>query len=71
MHLQYMIYMVGQMERDELSDEGLRQVIGAFYARVREDDALGPVFNGAVADWDEHLERLGDFWSSVMLTSGR
>ena len=32
---------------------------------------LGPVFNGAVEDWPEHLDRLQSFWSSVMLTSGR
>lgn len=59
------------MEKVKLNDEALRQVIRAFYARVREDESLGPVFNGAVADWDEHLDRLEDFWSSVMLTSGR
>ncbi len=28
-------------------------------------------FNRAVGDWPEHLEKLGAFWSSVMLTSGR
>ncbi len=42
-----------------------------FYAKVREDALLGPIFNGAVGDWPEHLEKLGAFWSSVMLTSGR
>jgi hemoglobin len=29
------------------------------------------VFNDAIHDWDEHLEKLTAFWSSVMLTSGR
>jgi hemoglobin len=29
------------------------------------------VFNGAIDDWPEHLEKLTAFWSSVMLTSGR
>ncbi len=32
---------------------------------------IGPVFERAVEDWDEHLDKLCDFWSSVMLTSGR
>lgn len=32
---------------------------------------LGPIFNDAVHDWPEHLEKLTTFWSSVMLTSGR
>jgi hemoglobin len=55
----------------ERNDEGLEQLVDAFYARVRADAALGPIFNDAIADWPEHLEKLAAFWSSVMLTSGR
>lgn len=54
-----------------LDEEGLRRLVDAFYARVRGDEALGPVFADAVHDWPEHLEKLAAFWSSVMLTSGR
>ncbi|PYE87027.1 truncated hemoglobin YjbI [Phyllobacterium leguminum] len=46
-------------------------VLSRFYARVRQDPDLGPVFNTIVEDWTEHLQRLEDFWSSLMLTSGR
>ena len=46
-------------------------VVDEFYDRVRRDPMLGPVFNGAIADWDEHLQKLAGFWSSVMLRSGR
>lgn len=67
----YACFESGAMEKLELNDDGLRQVIRAFYDRVREDDSLGPLFSSAVHDWSEHLQRLGDFWSSVMLTSGR
>lgn len=49
----------------------LRTLIDAFYERVRADDRLGPIFAAHVADWDEHSERLTDFWSSLMLGSGR
>lgn len=49
----------------------LPELLEAFYGRVRRDDLLGPVFNDAVHDWDEHLSRIADFWSSVMLTTGR
>lgn len=49
----------------------LARLVDAFYAKVRADDVLGPVFNSAVNDWPEHLEKLAGFWSSVMLTSGR
>lgn len=53
-------------------DEGrLAKLVESFYARVRADDELGPIFNDAIGDWPEHLEKLTAFWSSVMLTSGR
>ena len=49
-----------------------RQVVDAFYARVRADPELGPIFNGAIGDhWDAHLAKLADFWSSVLLMTGR
>lgn len=54
-----------------MDDEGLGHLVDAFYARVRADEELGPIFNDAVSDWSEHLEKLTAFWSSVMLTSGR
>jgi hemoglobin len=59
------------MSRLMLDGQGLREVVDAFYARVRCDAELGPVFNNAIDDWPEHLGKLADFWSSVMLTSGR
>ena len=49
----------------------LARLVDVFYAKVRADDMLGPLFNSAVHDWPEHLEKLAGFWSSVMLTSGR
>lgn len=54
-----------------IDEAGLARLIPAFYARVREDAELGPIFNDAVHDWPEHLDKLTAFWSSVMLTSGR
>jgi hemoglobin len=47
-------------------------LVHAFYAKVRRDPELGPIFDAAIGDhWDEHLAKLCDFWSSVLLTSGR
>ena len=54
-----------------MTEEDLGRLVDRFYAKVRRDDELGPLFNSAVADWPEHLEKLTAFWSSVMLTSGR
>lgn len=47
--------------------EALPGLIDRFYARVRQDPQLGPVFNDAIADWDHHLTLLVEFWSGVML----
>lgn len=57
--------------KQEISEASLTGLVDAFYAKVRIDPLLGPVFNGAIDDWPEHLEKLQAFWSSVMLTSGR
>ena len=54
-----------------ITEEQLEKLVDRFYAKVRADEVLGPVFNSAIADWPEHLEKLTAFWSSVMLTSGR
>ncbi|KKW90624.1 group III truncated hemoglobin [Sphingobium chungbukense] len=54
-----------------IDEAGLERLVHAFYARVREDPELGPMFNDAVHDWAEHMEKLTAFWSSVMLGSGR
>lgn len=54
-----------------LTDENLARLVDAFYAGVRADEELGPIFNDAIHDWPEHLDKLAAFWSSVMLTSGR
>lgn len=54
-----------------IDEADLAGLVEAFYARVRTDTQLGPIFNDAVNDWPEHLEKLTAFWSSVMLASGR
>lgn len=59
------------MESLDIDEPGLARLIPLFYARVRADDLIGPLFNEAVDDWPEHLDRLVAFWSSVMLTTGR
>lgn len=56
---------------DQIDEAALERLIPAFYDRVRADADIGPLFNAAVHDWADHLEKLVAFWSSVMLTSGR
>lgn len=59
------------MRFDGITEESLRHLVNVFYAKVRSDPLIGPVFNAAIADWPEHLDKLQCFWSSIMLTSGR
>lgn len=49
----------------------IRDLVHAFYAKVRAEPVLGPIFNAKIKDWDAHLSKLCDFWSSVMLMTGR
>jgi hemoglobin len=46
------------------------RLVEEFYARVRRHTRLGPVFDGAVHDWPDHLAKLKSFWASVALHSG-
>jgi len=55
-----------------IDEEMVKRLVHAFYARVRTDPDLGPIFARVVADdWDNHLTKMCDFWSSVMLMTGR
>ncbi|HYJ52544.1 MAG TPA: group III truncated hemoglobin [Allosphingosinicella sp.] len=59
------------MDHEGITEVQLKALVDLFYGRVRQDPLIGPVFNRAIGDWDEHLDKLQAFWSSVMLTSGR
>ena len=59
------------MRYDGITETSLKALVDAFYSKVRLDPLIGPVFNAAIDDWPEHLDKLQAFWSSVMLTSGR
>ncbi len=49
-----------------LTEAVVRNVVAAFYDRVRKDAVLGPVFEEAIGEhWDEHLERINRFWLSA------
>jgi hemoglobin len=49
----------------------IERLVRAFYAKVRADALLGPVFAERVGDWESHLARMCAFWSSVALMTGR
>jgi hemoglobin len=49
----------------------IHDLVHQFYAQVREDPVLGPIFDSAIDDWGPHLEKMCAFWSSVTLMTGR
>lgn len=54
------------------SEDQIRELVHRFYDRIRADDLLGPIFRRVIGDnWGRHLALMCDFWSSVMLSSGR
>ena len=55
----------------EIDEASVARLVRTFYGRAREDDLIGPIFNRAVADWDHHIGKITDFWSSMMLKTGR
>lgn len=55
----------------DITDASIAEVIATFYGRARKDELLGPVFNQAVEDWDHHIAQITDFWSSLLLRTGR
>ncbi|HVX76120.1 MAG TPA: group III truncated hemoglobin [Bradyrhizobium sp.] len=62
----------GMAKIDHVSEEGIRRLVDGFYAKVRRDPELAPIFLRAIpGDWQPHLNKMYDFWSSVMLTTGR
>jgi hemoglobin len=56
-----------------ITEDMIHQVVHGFYARIRQDPALGPIFHRVILAeaWPTHLQKMCDFWSSVMLMSGR
>lgn len=58
-------------ERTGIDEAMIERLVRSFYAQVRNDALLGPVFAARIADWEPHLQRMCAFWSSVALMTGR
>lgn len=54
-----------ESERKAIEDRSdVSHLVRTFYAKVRKHQTLGPIFNRIISDWEEHLEKLTDFWES-------
>ena len=56
-----------------LDEAMITAVVERFYADARRDPLIGPVFNRVIAPeaWPHHLATIADFWSSMLLGTGR
>ncbi len=64
--------MTAQIQAETGIDEiMIERLVRNFYARVRDDEVLGPIFAAKITDWEPHLQNMFAFWSSVALMSGR
>ncbi len=63
----------GRLIPADLDEDMVQRVVHRFYERVRSDTLLWPVFEAAIpeAAWARHLATMQDFWSSMLLGSGR
>lgn len=63
----------GKTLPEALDEEMIHAVVHGFYDRIRADALLGPVFDAAIApeEWPVHLAKMCDFWSGMLLRTGR
>jgi hemoglobin len=48
--------------------EDIKLLVDSFYSAIRDNELLGPVFNGIIQErWPVHLEKMYRFWQTVLL----
>ena len=57
--------------RTGITDQLIDRVVRGFYGRIRTDTLLSPIFENRITDWEPHLRKMVEFWSSVTIMSGR
>lgn len=59
------------LARPGVDRASIGNLVRRFYSKVRSDGRLGPIFAREIAaDWEPHLEKMTDFWCSVILKTG-
>jgi len=58
-------------KEDLCTEDEVRELVHGFYAGVRRDPVLAPIFDAHIHDWDRHLATMVDFWSSALRGTAR
>ncbi len=53
-------------KRDQFPIEQIERMVRQFYARVRDERDLGPIFEERIEHWPDHLDRMVSFWRAVL-----
>lgn len=55
-------------KHDIVALDDIKLLVDIFYGNIRENELLGPIFNGILKDrWPAHLEKMYSFWQTVLL----
>lgn len=57
-------------EQIGIDERFISEMVESFYATIRADDVLGPIFAERIVDWTTHLDRMKQFWRLVLHNSG-
>jgi len=52
------------MNKDLKTREDVHLLVSKFYELIRGDEEIGYFFNNTIKNWDEHINKLTDFWES-------
>jgi hemoglobin len=60
-----------QMMAIGVTPESVEDLVESFYARIRNHETLGLVFNSHIQDrWPEHMQRMKQFWNALAFKTG-
>ncbi len=56
---------------DLCTEDEIRTLVHRFYGRIQNDPLLSPIFTERITEWDVHLNKMVDFWSSALRGTAR
>ena len=59
------------MPSTDPNELAIENMVRRFYEIGLADDVLGPIFRGAIHDWEAHIQTVSDFWSRSILGTDR
>lgn len=56
------------MKDDIVNLTDVQLLVDQFYAKIRADNLLGPIFNARLEGrWSQHLQKMYNFWQTILL----